>query len=104
MKFNLIFIIFFLFSCSNGTFNTNNNKSYTSKGFALIYDENDYQNKIISTKLNPIAPPANEVLLNKIFEAKFIRWLEKFKKSDRDRVIGFIYLFNLIYLNQCSYP
>ena len=53
MKFSLIFIIFFLFSCSNGTFNTNNNKSYTSKGFALIYDENDYQNKIISTKLNP---------------------------------------------------
>ena len=53
MKFSLIFIIFFLFSCSNGTFNTNNNKSYTSKGFALIYDENDYQKKIISTKLNP---------------------------------------------------
>ena len=53
MKFSLIFIIFFLFSCSNGTFNTNNKKSYTSKGFALIYDENDYQKKIISTKLNP---------------------------------------------------
>jgi len=53
MKFSLIFIIFFLFSCSNGTFNTNNNKSYISKGFALIYDENDYQKKIISTKLNP---------------------------------------------------
>ena len=53
MKFSSIFIIFFLFSSSNGTFNTNNNKSYTSKGFALIYDENDYQNKIISTKLNP---------------------------------------------------
>ena len=53
MKFSLIFIIFFLFSCSNGSFNTNNNKSYTSKGFALIYDENDYQKKKISTKLNP---------------------------------------------------
>lgn len=53
MKFSLIFIIFFLFSCSNGTFNTSNKKSYTSKGFALIYDENDYQKKIISTKLNP---------------------------------------------------
>ena len=52
MKFSLILIIFFLFSCSNGAFNTNNNKSYTSKGFALIYDENDYQKKIISTKLN----------------------------------------------------
>ena len=53
MKFSLIFITFFLLSCSNGTFNTNNNKSYTSKGFALIYDENDYKKKIISTKLNP---------------------------------------------------
>ena len=53
MKFSLIFITFFLLSCSNGTFNTNNNKPYTSKGFALIYDENDYQKKIISTKLNP---------------------------------------------------
>ena len=30
----------------------NNDKSYSSKGFALIYDENDYQKKIISTKLN----------------------------------------------------
>ncbi len=53
MKFSLIFIIFFLFSCSNGTFNINNDKSYTSKGFALIYDETDFQKKIISTKLNP---------------------------------------------------
>ena len=53
MKFSLIFITFFLLSCSNGTFNTNNNKSYTSKGFALIYDENDYKKKIISTKLDP---------------------------------------------------
>ena len=53
MKFSLIFIIFFLFSCSNGNFNTKIDKSYASKGFALIYDENDYQKKIISTKLNP---------------------------------------------------
>ena len=53
MKFSLIFIIFFLFSCSSGNFNSNKYKSYTSKGFALIYDENDFQKKIISTKLNP---------------------------------------------------
>ena len=65
MKFSLIFIIFFIFSCSNGTFNTNNNKSYTSKGFALIYDENDYQKKIISAKLNPNSIEIGHNQLNK---------------------------------------
>ena len=50
MKFKIIFIIFFLHSCS-----LQQNKStftpYTSKGFALIYEEKDYTNKIISRKL-----------------------------------------------------
>ena len=65
MKFSLIFIIFFIFSCSNGTFNTKNDKSYTSKGFALIYDENDYQKKIISAKLNPNSIEIGHNQLNK---------------------------------------
>ena len=54
MKFKTFFILFFLFSCSSGTLE--NRKSsfspYTSKGFALVYNEIDYKNKIISIKLN----------------------------------------------------
>ena len=43
------------FACKKITNYTkfDNKTNYTSKGFALIYDENDYQKKIISTKLNP---------------------------------------------------
>ena len=53
MKFSYYFIIFFIFSC------TINNDSYDktttsnlSKGFALIYNDTDYKNKLISSKLN----------------------------------------------------
>ncbi len=54
MKFNLTLIIFLLISCSNGSFNsTKNSLPYTSKGFALIYNQTDFEEKIISSKLNP---------------------------------------------------
>jgi len=54
MKFNLIIITFLLISCSNGSLSSNKNDApYISKGFAMIYNENDYDNKIISAKLNP---------------------------------------------------
>ena len=53
MKFSYYFIIFFIFSC------TINNDSYDktttsnlSKGFALIYNDTDHKNKLISSKLN----------------------------------------------------
>tara|TARA_A100001011_G_C14207167_1_gene798320 strand:- start:610 stop:1344 length:735 start_codon:yes stop_codon:yes gene_type:complete len=53
MKFSYIIIIFFLFSCTNGNISYNQtNTSNLSKGFALIYNETDYKNKIISSKLN----------------------------------------------------
>ena len=51
MKFNIIFLIFFLASCSNATLKKNKIDPYTSTGFALIYNQNDYHNKIISGKL-----------------------------------------------------
>ncbi len=54
MKYNILFLLLFLFSCSSGTF-VNNKYSltpYSSKGFALVYNENDYNNKVISRKLN----------------------------------------------------
>ncbi len=54
MKYKIIFFLIFLVSCSAGT--SQNKKStfipYSSKGFVLIYDENDYENKTISRRLN----------------------------------------------------
>ncbi len=49
MKFKIIFFIIFLYSCSPLY---NQNISYNSSGFALIYNEQDYINKKISKKLN----------------------------------------------------
>mgnify|MGYP006098752229 CR=1 FL=1 len=48
MKFKLIIIFFFVISCAQ-----NYTKSpYTSKGFALIYNEEDFINKVIKNKLD----------------------------------------------------
>ena len=48
MKYNFIFIIFFLLSCSNTSSYNKSNVPYTSRGFALIYNENDLAEKLIS--------------------------------------------------------
>ena len=54
MKYKIAFLLLFLISCSSGTLQ--NEKStfipYSSKGFILIYNENDYKNRIISRKFN----------------------------------------------------
>ena len=47
MKFKLI-IIFFLVSCASNTTKLENRSPYTSKGFAYIYNQEDYENKFIS--------------------------------------------------------
>ena len=52
MKFNYLLIILFLFSCVNNNYNTSSTIFYSSKGFALVYNEQDYKNKIVSKKLN----------------------------------------------------
>jgi len=55
MKFRSIFLLFFLFnSCmsSNMTYKKNSFTPYSSKGFALIYNEDDFNNKLISHKLD----------------------------------------------------
>ena len=52
MRFKLIFIILFFFSsCTNGYKNSVKN-SLSISGFAYIYDENDYLNKIVSRKFD----------------------------------------------------
>ena len=52
MKFKFFFIFIFILSCSSNLTTINKKKTFTSKGFALIYNEVDYDNKIIKGKMN----------------------------------------------------
>ena len=52
MKFSFIFIIFFLISCSSLEYTSKKSNAYSSKGFAYIYNEKDFQDKIIKKKLD----------------------------------------------------
>jgi hypothetical protein len=53
MKFKLIIIIFFfVLSCSPQLSTINKKKSYTAKGFAYIYNDFDFNKKIIKGKMN----------------------------------------------------
>ena len=51
MKYSIFFLFFLTLSC-NANLNYNNKITYTGKGFAYIYNDNDYKNKIIKGKLN----------------------------------------------------
>ena len=51
MRFNF-FLIFFVFSCTINTTNYDNRSPYNSKGFAYIYNEKDFKNKIIKGRLD----------------------------------------------------
>ena len=42
----------FIFSCTSNYTKLDNRAPYNSKGFALVYNESDYENKIIQTKLD----------------------------------------------------
>ena len=52
MKFKLIILFFFIFSCSPNLKTFNLKKPYSAKGFAYVYNDDDFQNKIILGKLN----------------------------------------------------
>ena len=52
MKFKLLFFILFIFSCSPQSKTLNQKKPYSAKGFAYVYNNYDFQNKIILGKLN----------------------------------------------------
>ena len=58
MKFNLLIIFLFTISCSVQINNSSKKSSYTSSGFAYVYNENDFLNKVISKKFDN-----NELLL-----------------------------------------
>ena len=52
MKFRIILILFFILSCSPQFSTINQIKPYTSKGFALIYNDFDSNQKIIKGKMS----------------------------------------------------
>ena len=52
MRFKLLFLIVFLYSCSTNITKIENRSPYISKGFAYIYNDYDYQNKTIKGKLD----------------------------------------------------
>jgi len=52
MKSNIIILIFLLTSCSSYNLNSVDTKPYNSKGFAYIYSDQDYDNKLIRNKMN----------------------------------------------------
>ena len=52
MKFKFILILLFIFSCTPHTSTLNQKKPYTAKGFAYIYNDLDYNEKIIKGKMN----------------------------------------------------
>ena len=56
MRYKILFLTLFLSSCVSTQHSVLKNKNgftpYTSKGFALVYDENDFKNQIISKKLD----------------------------------------------------
>ena len=62
MKFSSIFLIILLLSCSSN-YTYINKKNYTAKGFAYIYNDYDYSQKIIKGKMdNKIMQISNQNL------------------------------------------
>ena len=52
MKYSFILCALLLFSCSSNITKLENRSPYSSKGFAFIYNDEDYNNKIIKGKLD----------------------------------------------------
>ncbi len=52
MKFKLILILFFIVSCTSGLNTINQNKPYNATGFAYVYNDLDFNNKIIKGRMN----------------------------------------------------
>ena len=52
MKFKIIITLLFITSCANNLNYYNQKKPFNSKGFAYIYNEKDFLNKIINKKLD----------------------------------------------------
>ena len=70
MKYSIILISLFITSCSPHYSNTESKKSFNSKGFAYIYKEEDYVNKIISKKFDNTT---FEIAHNKLSQGTLIK-------------------------------
>ncbi len=63
MKYSFLLLIFFTVSCSPNFNKINLNQPYSSKGFAYIYNNKDYENGLIKRKLdNEIIQVAHDSL------------------------------------------
>ena len=52
MKFRLLLIIFLISSCSQNFTSNKSKTSFTSEGFAYIFSENDFDNRVIKKRLD----------------------------------------------------
>ena len=52
MRFNIFLLIFLIYSCTPHLNTYNQKKTYAAKGFAYIYNENDFNEKIIKSRMN----------------------------------------------------
>ena len=52
MKFNYLILLFLTISCSPHLTTYSQKQPYLAKGFAYIYNEKDFENKIIKGKMN----------------------------------------------------
>ena len=52
MKFKFLILFFFLLSCANYSTNIENRSAFNSKGFAYIFSEKDFDEKILKKKLD----------------------------------------------------
>ena len=52
MKFNLLLIFLFIYGCANTNYNSSKKKTFETSGFAYLYNEIDYANKIVSKKFS----------------------------------------------------
>ena len=52
MKFKYIILFILTLSCTTNVSSLNYKKTYSAKGFAYIYNDNDYKKKIIKGKMN----------------------------------------------------
>ena len=50
MRYSTLFILFFLLSCNSLKYNDKKKETFSGKGFAYIYNQSDYENKIINFK------------------------------------------------------